>query len=58
MKPLTQALDILQSEAGMYMGYLIPILTTLREKIEKLSKSELIYCKPLIPAIQHGLNKR
>lgn len=58
MKPLSQALDVLQSETGMYMGYLLPILTTLKEKIDKLSKSGLIYCQPLIPAIQQGLNKR
>lgn len=35
MEPLARALDILQSENGMYMGYLLSVLTTLEEKLEK-----------------------
>jgi len=35
MKPLARALDILQGESGMYMGYLLPVLKTLQEKMEK-----------------------
>lgn len=58
MKPLAQALDILQSESGMYMGYLLPVLKTLKEKLENLNKSEFIHCQSLITAIQQGLNKR
>lgn len=58
MKPLAQALDILQSESEMYMGYLLPVLKTLKEKLENLNKSEFIHCQSLITAIQQGLNKR
>ncbi|XP_067216540.1 uncharacterized protein [Linepithema humile] len=58
MKPLAQALDILQSESGMYMGYLLPILKTLQEKLEKLNKSGFTNCQSLITAIQQGLDKR
>ncbi|XP_029163656.1 uncharacterized protein LOC114935063, partial [Nylanderia fulva] len=58
MKPLAQSLDILQSEKGMYMGYLLPILKTLKEKLEKLNKNEITHCQSLIAALQQGLNKR
>ncbi|XP_067216757.1 uncharacterized protein [Linepithema humile] len=58
MKPLAQALDILQSESGIYMGYLLPVLKTLQEKLEKLNKSGFTNCQSLITAIQQGLDKR
>lgn len=58
MKPLAQSLDILQSESGMLMGYLLPILKTLQEKLEKFNKSEFIHCQSLITAVQQGINKR
>ncbi|XP_071578927.1 uncharacterized protein [Temnothorax nylanderi] len=58
MKPLAQALDILQSESGMYMGYMLPILKTLQEKLESLNKSGFTHCQSLITAIQQSLNKR
>jgi len=40
------------------MGYLLPILKTLQEKLEKLNKSVFMHCQSLITAIQQGLNKR
>lgn len=58
MEPLAKALDILQSETGMYMGYLLPVLNTLQQKLEKLSKQELTYCQSLVIAIEEGLNNR
>jgi len=58
MEPLARALDILQSDAGMYMGYLLPVLTTLQQKLETLSETNLIHCHSLILGIQQGLNKR
>jgi len=58
MKPLARALDILQGESGMYMGYLLPVLKTLQEKMEKFNKNGFTYCQSLITAIQRGLNKR
>jgi len=58
MKPLARALDILQGESGMYMGYLLPVLKTLQEKMEKFNKNGFTYCQSLITAIQQGLNKR
>ncbi|XP_067210363.1 uncharacterized protein [Linepithema humile] len=58
MEPLARALDVLQSDTGMYMGYLLPVLSTLQQKLENLSKSNLINCHSLVLAIQQGLNKR
>lgn len=58
MEPLARALDILQSENGMYMGYLLPVLNTLEEKLEKLKIERLIECHSLLIAIQQGLHKR
>lgn len=58
MGPLARALDILQSDIGMYMGYLLPVLSTLQQKMEDINKDELTYCSPLVEAIQTGLNKR
>lgn len=58
MKPLAQALDILQGDTGMYMGYLLPVLTILKEKLQKLDINKFTYCQPLIAAILQGLNNR
>lgn len=57
MEPLAKALDILQSDVGMYMGYLLPILKTLQKKLENIT-NKLTDCQPLITSIQQGLNKR
>lgn len=58
MESLTRALDILQSDIGMYMGYLLPVLSTLQQKLETFSKANLSNCHSLVLAIQQGLNKR
>ncbi|XP_039314790.1 uncharacterized protein LOC113005842 [Solenopsis invicta] len=58
MDPLARAIDVLQKESGMYMGYLLPVLQTLQERLEKFDKSGIIHCQSLITAIQEGLNKR
>ncbi|KAF2890346.1 hypothetical protein ILUMI_15827, partial [Ignelater luminosus] len=34
MCPLSTALDILQGEKGMYMGYLLPVLYSLKDKLD------------------------
>lgn len=57
MEPLAKALGILQSDTWMYMGYLLSVLTSLQQKLEKLSKQELTYCQPLITAIREGLKE-
>lgn len=59
MEPLAHALDILQSENGMYMGYLLLVLSTLRDKLETLSTEGFItQCYSLLTSIQEGLNNR
>lgn len=58
MEPLARALDILQSDTGMYLGYLLPVLTTLKEKLDKISITELKDCHPLLTAVQQGIHKR
>lgn len=59
MESLARALDILQGENGMYMGYLLPVLSTLREKLENLSaKGVITECHSLLTSIQQGLTKR
>ncbi|KAF2890805.1 hypothetical protein ILUMI_15368, partial [Ignelater luminosus] len=47
MCPLSTALDILQGEKGMYMGYLLPVLYSLKDKLDAQIMKSLIYCKPL-----------
>ncbi|XP_071639316.1 uncharacterized protein [Temnothorax longispinosus] len=59
MEPLAKALDILQSDTGMYMGYLLPVLYSLQEKLDNITDTiKLTYCNPLITAIEEGLNRR
>jgi hypothetical protein len=59
MAPLARALDILQGEKKMYLGYLIPTLLNLRDKLsEKLSSTALTTCKPLAQALINGLDNR
>jgi hypothetical protein len=57
MKPIAQALNILQSENKMAMGYLLPTITMLREKLIT-KKSLAVACKPLIAALLDGLDQR
>ncbi|XP_025266661.1 uncharacterized protein LOC112638708 [Camponotus floridanus] len=56
MEPLARALDILQSDVGMYMGYLLPVLSSLQEKLKNIKN--LTDCQSLVIAIQEGLNRR
>lgn len=58
MEPVARALDILQSESGMYIGYLLLVLKTLQEKMEKFHEDGFTHCQSLITTIQEGLDKR
>lgn len=57
MKPVTQALNILQSEAKMYMGYLLPTICILREKLVSLQTTRSS-CLPLVAAVLAGIDDR
>ena len=61
MKPVYQALDILQREDKAYigMGVLLPIVTTSIKKLDlMLKKPNQSVCLPLASAIKDGLLKR
>ena len=57
MKPVVKAIDILQSEKNVYMGWLLPTLYELQSKMEKVRRSTH-YCKALASAIIDGINER
>jgi hypothetical protein len=57
MQPFAQALDILQAEKKAYMGYLLPVLYMLQDKLTE-KRDALETCTPLIDALQAGLTRR
>ena len=57
MKPISIALDILQSETKCFLGFIAPTLTKLKEKLEQL-KTETEFCEPLVNALLLGISKR
>jgi len=57
MAPVAKALDILQGESNIHLGWLLPTITSLISKLQKL-RASLKYCKPLIDALLDGVNKR
>ena len=59
MKPLAEALDILQADKKISVGYLLPTLFVLLNKMEALNeKSTINHCKPLIKAITSSVKNR
>ena len=57
IKLLAQALNILQSESNMFMGYLLPTVCILRQKLVTKQATSTV-CKPLIPALLTGIGER
>jgi hypothetical protein len=57
MQPLAQALDILQAENKAYMGYLLPVLYMLQDKL-KQKRDAAEVCAPLIDALLAGICRR
>ncbi|XP_041852003.1 uncharacterized protein LOC121646934 isoform X2 [Melanotaenia boesemani] len=57
MKPVAKAVNILQGEANVQMGWLVPTITLLKAKLEQFHISSK-YCGPLLDALQAGLEKR
>ncbi|XP_041834997.1 uncharacterized protein LOC121635749 [Melanotaenia boesemani] len=57
MKPVAAALNILQGETSVHMGFLLPTLYQLQDKLKKLETICKV-CKPLLDALQHGIRRR
>lgn len=57
MSPVAKAINILQGEKDVQMGWLLPTITTIITKLEKM-KPSLRFCKPLVDALLSGLSKR
>ena len=57
MKPVTQVLNILQSEGKMFMGFLLPTISILREKLSNLQATANT-CIPLVNAVLAGIDRR
>lgn len=57
MSPIAKALNILQAETDVQMGWLLPTLTLLISKLDRVRTTSR-YCKPLVDALQAGLQKR
>lgn len=55
MKPLSQALGILQGEKNMYMGYLLPVLYQLKNSLQNIAKEGLKLTNPLVDSIEADL---
>lgn len=58
MKPVARALDILQGDKQVYMGYLLPTLTMLKRMLEYQAMKGLRICSPLVSALLDGIHKR
>jgi len=58
-RPVAEALDILQGEKNIGLGFLLPTISILKSKLEKLKDSPSITsCTPLLQGILDGINKR
>ncbi|XDV35100.1 hypothetical protein PO909_005128 [Leuciscus waleckii] len=57
MSPVAKALDVLQGETNVQMGWLVPTITLLKTKLQHLHISSK-FCRPLIDALLAGLEKR
>ncbi|XP_060782693.1 uncharacterized protein LOC132889890 [Neoarius graeffei] len=57
MSPVAQATNILQAETNAQMGWLLPTIHLLTVKLDKV-KLQLKYCRPLVDALQSGIQNR
>ncbi|XP_030577209.1 uncharacterized protein LOC115774195 [Archocentrus centrarchus] len=57
MSPFAKAVDVLQGEASVQMGWLVPTVTLLKTKLQHLRISSKL-CGPLVDALLAGLEKR
>ncbi len=57
MGPVAEALDYLQGEKYMYLGYLVPTIKSLLRLLEE-RKEQVLTCKPLATALIKGVRER
>ena len=57
MRPVCTALDVLQGDKVVGLGYLVPTLTVVKNRLEECSQT-LTVCKPLTVALQTAVNTR
>lgn len=57
MKPVAMALNVLQGETSVHMGFLLPTLHQLQDKLKRLQASCKM-CGCLIDSLQRGITKR
>lgn len=57
MAPVAKAINILQGEANVHMGWLVPTLNIMVSKLKR-AKISMKLCKSLVDAILAGVNKR
>ncbi|XP_043970018.1 uncharacterized protein LOC122829491 [Gambusia affinis] len=57
MRPVVKALNIMQAEADVHMGWLVPTISLLSVKLDRLRISAK-FCQPLIDALQGGIQQR
>lgn len=55
---VAEALDILQGDLAVSVGYLLPTLCELRKSFEEFYQQNLHFCQPLNKALKEGFNKR
>ena len=59
MKSISDALDVLQNEEKMSIGCVLPVLTLLKEKLERFKDDRnIIHCVPLINCLLEGIERR
>ena len=59
MKSISDALDVLQNEENMSIGCVLPVLTLLKENLERFKDDRnIIHCVPLINCLLEGIERR
>lgn len=58
MGVVADALDVLQGDLAVSVGYLLPTLYELRKSFEEFNQQNLKFCQPLNKTLKEGFNKR
>ncbi|KAL5245937.1 hypothetical protein ACI65C_013345 [Semiaphis heraclei] len=58
MGVVADALDVLQGDLAVSVGYLLPTLYELRKSFEEFNQQYLKFCQPLNKTLKEGFNKR